>query len=216
MKNYYGVIFDLDGVICFTDQFHYQAWLKLAQEEGIYFDRTINDRLRGVSRMGSLEIILERSKKIYTPDEKEEMTQRKNGYYRQYLEQMTPADLPEETLFTLQELRRRGYKLAIGSSSKNAGMILDRIGLGGFFDEISDGNGLAHSKPHPEVFLRAARLLNLEPQACLVVEDAQSGIQAASAGGFDSAALGDAWNAPQAVYRLSAFRELLALCPEQL
>ena len=125
-----AIIFDLDGVICFTDRFHYQAWKALADRLGIYFDEKINNRLRGVSRMASLEIILERSKVEYTQKEKESFTSGKNDTYRELLKNMTPADLTDEVKSTLDELRRRGYKLSIGSSSKNTKFILERIGLG--------------------------------------------------------------------------------------
>lgn len=206
-----GIIFDLDGVICFTDEYHYLAWKALADREGIYFDRKINDRLRGVSRMVSLEIILERAEKIYSPEEKLWMTEMKNRNYRTLLEKMSPADLDPKTHQTLLTLRERGYLLAIGSSSKNTPLILERIGLGGFFDAISDGNNITHSKPHPEVFLKAAEMLGLSPAECLVVEDAQAGIQAAHDGGFESAALGDAVNCPLATYPLREFSQLLEI-----
>lgn len=207
-----GIIFDLDGVICFTDEYHYQAWKALADREGIYFDRQINDRLRGVSRMDSLEIILERSPREYTAAEKEEMARTKNDIYRSLLERMTSADLALETKQTLMTLRERGYQLAIGSSSRNAPLILERIGLGDFFDAVSDGNNITHSKPDPEVFLKAAQMIGLQPSECLVVEDAQAGIQAASAGGFSSVALGDAVSSPLATFRLNHFSELEKIC----
>lgn len=207
-----GVIFDLDGVICFTDEYHYLAWEELADREHIYFDREINNRLRGVSRMASLEIILERADKAYTPDEKETMAAAKNDAYRRLLTQMTPADVTEETRQTLETLRRKGMRLAIGSSSRNARLILGRIGLTEFFDAISDGNNIAHSKPDPEVFLKAAQMLELEPEECLVVEDAQAGIQAAHDGGFHSAAMGDAVKCELAENLLSSFSDLLKLC----
>ena len=208
-----GLIFDLDGVICFTDMYHYQGWKRLADEEGIYFDEKINDRLRGVSRMDSLEIVLERAEKAYSQEEKEEMAERKNRYYRELLGKMTPADLPADRKETLLRLKESGLKLAIGSSSKNAKFILERIGLGEFFDEISDGTMISRSKPDPEVFLTAAKLLQLEPAQCLVIEDAKAGIEAAAAGGFRSAALGpDAQSSSLATYKLESFSGLLQIC----
>lgn len=204
-----GIIFDLDGVICFTDEYHYLAWKELADREGIYFDKQINNRLRGVSRMASLDIILERASKEYTPEQKLEMATAKNDAYRRLLEKMSPADLDPATKRTLETLREQGMKLAIGSSSKNAKLILSRIGLEGFFDAISDGNNITHSKPDPEVFLKAAQMLGLEPGDCLVVEDAKAGIQAAHDGGFESAALGDAVDSPLATYKLDQFSDLL-------
>lgn len=207
-----GVIFDLDGVICFTDEYHYLAWKELADREHIYFDREINNRLRGVSRMASLEIVLERADKAYAPEEKETIAAAKNDAYRRLLTRMTPADVTEETRQTLETLRRKGMRLAIGSSSRNARLILGRIGLGEFFDAISDGNNIAHSKPDPEVFLKAAQMLGLEPEECLVVEDAQAGIQAAHDGGFHNAAMGDAVKCELAENLLESFSDLLKLC----
>ena len=206
-----GVIFDLDGVICFTDEYHYLAWKELADGEGIYFDREINNRLRGVSRMASLEIILERAGRAYTDAEKTNMAESKNETYRRLLARMTPEDVSSETRETLTQLRQRGLRLAIGSSSRNARFILQRIGLIDFFDAISDGNNINRSKPDPEVFLKAAQMLDLEPADCLVVEDAHAGIQAAHDGGFRSAALGDAVTSDLASYRLERFSDLLSI-----
>ena len=207
-----AIIFDLDGVICFTDKYHYQAWKQLADKQGIYFDETINNRLRGVSRMDSLEIILERADKEYTKEEKEAMAAEKNDAYVELLKEMSPADLSDEVRSTLETLRERGYKLAIGSSSKNTKTILGRIGLGDFFDAISDGTNITKSKPDPEVFLKAAEFVGEEPADCLVVEDAHAGIDAAVAGGFESAGIGEAADHPQVTYKMSTFADLLDIC----
>lgn len=206
-----GIIFDLDGVICSTDEYHYQAWKQLADSIGIYFDRTINNRLRGVSRMASLDIILERSSKEYTDDEKETMAERKNEVYRQLLNQMSPVDLSGEVKTTLDKLREQGCRLAIGSSSKNTKFILQQIGLGGYFDAVSDGTDITRSKPDPEVFLIAAQRLQLLPEDCLVVEDALAGIDAAKAGGFAAAGLGDAAGHSEVDYSMKGFSDLLKL-----
>lgn len=131
-KKYTGVIFDLDGVICFTDKYHYLAWKTVADKLGIYFDEVINNRLRGVSRMESLEIILEKYDKPLTQEEKIAIAEEKNGVYKELLKNMTTEDLSAEVKETLDELRNRGIKLAIGSSSKNTQFILERIGLKGF------------------------------------------------------------------------------------
>lgn len=209
---YRGIIFDLDGVICHTDQYHYRAWKKIADQMGIYFDETINNRLRGVSRMESLEIILERYHGTPLSDsQKQALAEEKNEYYRELLQQMTPADLAEEVRTTLDALRTKGVRLAIGSSSRNTRTILERIGLGDYFDAISDGNNITRSKPDPEVFLKAADLLQLSPADCLVVEDAAAGIEAALRGGFDSAALGDAVQCGRATCNLRTFSDLNAL-----
>ena len=206
---YKAIIFDLDGVICFTDKYHYQAWKEMADDIGVYFDESINNRLRGVSRMASLEIILERSEKIYSAEEKEALAAQKNDVYKKLLEQISPADLSEEVKDTLDELRNRGYKLAIGSSSKNTKMILGRLGLEGYFDAISDGTNIMRSKPDPEVFLMAAEFLGLKPADCLVVEDALAGIDAAVAGGFHGAGIGEAATHGKVTYPLKTFSDLL-------
>lgn len=208
MKKYKGIIFDLDGVICFTDKYHYQAWKKLADSLGIYFDEEINNRLRGVSRMESLEIILERSDKEYTSGEKQQLADRKNEEYVRLLAEMSPKDLSEEVKDTLDVLHSRGYLLAIGSSSKNAKNILKRLGLGNYFDAVSDGTNITKSKPDPEVFLKAAEYLHADPAECLVVEDAKAGIDAATAGGFDSAGLGEAAAYEKTVYAMKNFAAL--------
>ena len=207
---YQGIIFDLDGVICFTDEYHYEAWKRMADDMGIPFDRQVNNRLRGVSRMDSLEIILEKYEgPALSQADKEALAAKKNDIYRESLARMSQADLSAEVRETLEALRAKGLKLAIGSSSKNAPFILERLGLGNFFDAVSDGNCITRSKPDPEVFLKAAEFLGLAPEACVVVEDAVSGAQAGRAGGFAVACVGDACAAGTGDWNLSAFSELL-------
>lgn len=205
-----GLIFDLDGVLVFTDKFHYQAWKTMADELGVYFDETINHRLRGVSRMDSLEIILERYE---GPDlslrEKEKLAEKKNEIYRTLLESMTPDDVTKEVRDTLTKLREKGYKLAIGSSSKNAKFILEKVELKDAFDAISDGNNITKSKPDPEVFLKAAEYLGLPPKACMVVEDAEAGIEAAKKGGMYATGIGEAAKSINADESLKTFSELV-------
>lgn len=209
MKKYMGIIFDLDGVLCITDRYHYQAWKRIADTLKIEFNEAKNHRLRGVSRMESLDIILENYDKPLSFEEKIALAEEKNRYYREFLETMSESDIEDAVFATLDELRVRRYLLAIGSSSKNAGFILEKTGLIKYFDAISDGNGLNKSKPDPEVFLRAADDLRLAPEKCLVVEDAAAGIMAALAGGFDSAGIGDGTAVPGVTYRLERFDELL-------
>lgn len=204
-----AIIFDLDGVICFTDEYHYLAWKAMADSIGVYFDRVINNRLRGVSRMESLDIILEKYDRTLSQEEKELLAQEKNELYKKYLTKMSPADLSNKVSETLDKLRGQGFKLAIGSSSKNAPFILQQIGLGGYFDAVSDGNNITRSKPDPEVFLKAAQMLCLQPADCLVVEDAVSGAEAGHAGGFQVACLGDASAAKAGDYNLDSFSQLL-------
>lgn len=208
---YAAVIFDLDGVICFTDKYHYLAWKALADEERIYFDEQINNRLRGISRMESLEIILEKASKTYTDEEKETMAKKKNDIYRELLMQMSPTDLSEDVAKTLKKLKNDGVKIAVGSSSKNARTILNQIGLGNFFDQISDGNNISNSKPDPEVFQKAAEMLEIEPENCLVVEDARAGIAAAKAGGFDCAGIGEAAKDTDTTYPIQKISDLLKI-----
>ncbi len=205
-------IFDLDGVIVFTDRFHYLAWKRIADEMGIYFDEKINNRLRGVSRMESLAIILERyTGKALSEQEKTELAEQKNAVYRSFLEKMTPSDVPGEVRDTLQKLRAGGCKLAIGSSSKNTKFILERVGLADFFDAVSDGTNISRSKPDPEVFLKAAEFLREKPEDCYVVEDAYAGIEAAKAGGMRAIGIGEAASCEKADIAISSFSELLGL-----
>lgn len=205
-------IFDLDGVIVFTDQFHYQAWKKMADRMGIYFDESINNRLRGVSRMDSLEIILEKYEGRPLPwQEKEVLAHQKNEDYRALLRTMTPTDVSDEVRETLAKLRSKGYKIALGSSSKNARFILERVDLLDAFDAISDGTNITRSKPDPEVFLKAAQFLGEAPEACAVVEDAYAGIDAAKAGGMTAIGIGDAADYEKADHRITAFSELLEI-----
>lgn len=179
-----GVIFDLDGVLVTTDELHYQAWKQIAGAAGIPFGRQTNERLRGVSRMESLEIILERAGRSFTPAEKAALADRKNGIYRELLRGLSPADLLPGALETVEALRRRGIKTAVASSSKNTPLIMEKLELQGYFDAVADGNDISRSKPDPEVFLLAAQRLGLPPTDCLVVEDAQAGVEAARRGGM--------------------------------
>ena len=195
-----GVIFDLDGVIVSTDNCHYLAWKRMADEEGIPFDRQVNERLRGVSRMESLAIILEKATKTYSDDEKLAMAARKNGYYVELIGSLTEKDILPGTLDTLNLLKNRGIKVAIGSSSRNTPIILRQIGLADAFDAVADGNAIKNSKPDPEVFLLAAKLLELDPANCLVVEDADAGVQAALAGGMRALGVGSAAVNPTATF----------------
>ena len=208
--NYQAIIFDLDGVICSTDEYHYQAWKKMADGMGIPFDRTINNRLRGVSRMESLEIILEQYHgPALSEERKVELATQKNDLYRESLHQLSPADLSAEVKDTLDALRAAGLKLAIGSSSKNTQFILGQLGLGSYFDAVSDGNNITHSKPDPEVFLKAAGMLGLEPAVCLGGGGRRNPAhRPGHAGGFAVACVGDASQAGAGDYNLSAFSEL--------
>lgn len=205
-----GIIFDLDGVIVSTDEQHYLGWKALADRLGIPFTREVNSRFRGVSRMACMNILEELGGKHYSDSEKIAYADWKNEYYRELLDQMSPADLSQEVRSTLDALRARGLKLAVGSSSKNAKFILQRIGLSDYFDAVSDGTNISRSKPDPEVFLKAAEYLGLAPSDCLVVEDAVSGVEAAHAGGMKAATVGDAAGRGCGDFILSRFADLLA------
>lgn len=187
-----GVIFDLDGVIVSTDNLHYKAWKLMADKEGIDFDININNRLRGVSRRESLEIILEKSNKQYTEENKQDLMNFKNSKYIEMLSQLSPADILPNVSALITRLKKMDLKIAIGSSSKNAKKILTQIGLEGLFDIVIDGNDISYSKPNPEVFLKSYKALGLGPIECIVVEDAFAGIEAAKAAGMHAFAVGDA------------------------
>lgn len=213
LKEIKGIIFDLDGVIVYTDRLHYQAWKKIADKLGIYFDEKINDRLRGVSRMESLEIILEQYHgKPMSGEDKLKLAEEKNGYYREMLCKMSPADVSGEVRDVLKKLHKKGFVLAIGSSSKNAKLILDRVGLTDEFDAISDGTNITCSKPDPEVFLKAAEFMGLDPRQCAVVEDAKAGIDAAKSGKMFAIAIGDAVKYDRADVKIENFIDLLDMC----
>ncbi len=187
-----AVIFDLDGVIVTTDDCHYRAWKAMADDEGIYFDRKINDRLRGVSRMASLDIVLERASREYSDEEKIALAKKKNDIYVTLIQQLTEADVLSGVMKNLDALKQNKIKVAIGSSSKNTPIILERIGLSTYFDAVSDGNNIKKSKPDPEVFVKAADMLGIPYGECMIVEDADAGIEAGRAAGMTTLAVGNA------------------------
>ena len=197
---YKAIIFDLDGVLVSTDNCHYEAWKMLADKEEIYFDRTINERLRGVSRMESLEIILERAEKAYTDEEKGCMAERKNDYYKKLIGTLDKSAILDGAVEFVEKAKRMGVVVAIGSSSKNTVAILNQVGIIELFDAIADGNDIENSKPDPEVFLVAAQKLGIEPELCLVVEDADAGVEAALAAKMDVLAVGYAAANSKATY----------------
>ena len=204
-----GIIFDLDGHIVSTDDFHYRAWQKLTLEEGIPFDKAINHQLRGVSRMASLDIILSNASKTYTSLEKQALANIKNSYYVSLLNQLSQKDILSNVIPTLIKLKKLGYKLAIGSSSKNAKTILNKLQITDMFDVIVDGNDITHSKPHPEVFLKAAEKLGLEPIECIVIEDAEAGIEAAIEGHMITFGLGEASRFTKTHFSLNNISDIL-------
>ena len=212
MTDIRAIIFDLDGVICSTDRYHYLAWKALADRLDIPFDEQKNKLLRGVSRMDSLEIILGNRSSHFSEQEKWELAEEKNRIYREYLQTMRPSDLSEDSRYTLQTLRKRGYLLAIGSSSKNTRQILAQLGLEHFFDAVADGTQITRSKPDPEVFFLAASLLGISPEQAIVIEDAESGVQAAETGHFRVIGIRSKENDPNSditIKKLSDLTEIL-------
>ncbi|HEX7397040.1 MAG TPA: beta-phosphoglucomutase, partial [Propionibacteriaceae bacterium] len=188
MNDLQAVIFDLDGVLTDTAEYHYRAWKRLADEEGMPFDRRVNERLRGVGRRESLQIIL--ADKPATEAAIAEMTDRKNAYYVDLLDEISAADLLPGARELLLGLRRAGIKTAIGSASKNTPTVLNRLGICDLLDTVVDGNMVTRSKPAPDVFLKAAELLDVAPGLCAVVEDGAAGVDAALAAGMWAVGLG--------------------------
>ena len=207
-----AVIFDLDGVLVSTDEQHYQGWKALCDRLSIPFDRETNNRFRGVSRMACVDILDEISGRSFTPEQKLEYAAWKNERYRSLLSTLSPESVTAEVRTTLDALRARGLLLAVGSSSKNAKFILERIGLGDYFDAVSDGTNISRSKPDPEVFLKAAEFLGMPAADCLVVEDAVSGVEAAHNAGMAAASVGDAAANGCGDYVLASFGGLLDVC----
>jgi beta-phosphoglucomutase len=185
-----AVIFDLDGVLTDTAEYHYRGWKRLADEMGWPFDREQNEQLRGVSRMDSLDLIL--GDRELPEAEKVELASRKNRYYVESLEQVTPDDLLPGARELVRACRQAGLRLAIGSSSRNARTVLDKLGITGSFDAISDGNAVERAKPAPDLFLHAAGELNVDARRCAVIEDAESGVEAALAAGMLAVGIGPA------------------------
>lgn len=204
-----AVIFDLDGVLVSTDVMHYEAWKKLAEKLQIPdFTKEDNMRQRGVSRMASLEILLEKSEKTYTEQEKEAFAEEKNEYYVSLLKSLTPSDVLPGVPEVIAALKQHGIRIGIGSASKNTPEILERTGLGKFIDQVSCGLDITRSKPDPQVFLVAAQKLGVNPADCLVVEDSDSGIQAARAGGMRALAVGSAFGSRLADYHSASLKGL--------
>lgn len=184
-------IFDLDGVVVDTAKYHFIAWKALAEGLGFEFTPEDNERLKGVSRMQSLEILLEIGGLSFPEKEKLAMAERKNALYVSYIEKMTPDEILPGARQFLQELKASGIRTALGSASKNAPMILERIQLSGMFDAVVDGNSISEAKPNPEVFLKGAEKLGVSPEKCVVFEDAIAGIEAALNGGMQCVGIGD-------------------------
>lgn len=209
-------IFDLDGVIVDTAKYHYQAWKELAEHLGFEFTEEQNEMLKGVSRVRSLEILLDLGKVKLTPSEKETYLEEKNEQYLKYISQMGADEILPGIAELLEFLKTENVRFALGSASKNARLILKNLDLLDLFDAIVDGNDVSTAKPDPEVFLIAAERLGVKPADCIVVEDALAGIQAASAAGMIAVAIGDPNLLEGADYNLKSTEELTPDLARQL
>lgn len=204
-----GAIFDLDGVIVDTAKYHYIAWKELADELGFEFSESDNERLKGVSRMESLEILLSIGNISASENKKEEWAEKKNRLYVDLLKNINRESMLDGAYNYIVKLRKEGTKIALGSASKNAPMILEKLGVSELFDAIVDGNCIEKAKPDPEVFLTAASLIGLKPDDCTVFEDSQAGIDAACAGGFHTIAVDKFGVLKKAEKYISVLSELL-------
>ncbi|CAI8165631.1 MAG: Beta-phosphoglucomutase [Cryomorphaceae bacterium] len=187
-----GFLFDLDGVIVDTAVFHFQAWRRLAQKLGGDFTEEQNEQLKGVSRVDSLKKIIEWTGATVSDEEFQTLMVEKNKWYLELVQGLGPQDALPGALDFLQTAYDQGVKIALGSASKNAPMILEKLGITPLFTAIIDGNNVVNGKPHPEVFLKGAEALGLEPSECVVFEDSIAGVQAAKTGGMSSVGIGDA------------------------
>ena len=204
-----GVIFDLDGVLVLTEKYHYSAWKQVLDAENIYIDEVMYDKLRGLSRIDTLNQILKIANKEYSEKQKEILANKKNEIYKEYLKELGPGDISCDLIKTLLILKEKNVKLAIASSSKNATNIAKQTDLLKYFDVIVDGNQINKAKPDPEVFLKAANKLNLLVNECLVVEDAISGIDAGIAGGFKTIGISIAKSYDKTTYKIDNINEVL-------
>jgi beta-phosphoglucomutase len=184
-------VFDLDGVITDTAHLHFRAWRDLAHSVGVDFDEAFNEQLKGVSRMDSLELILARSDRRFTPAQKLQLAERKNADYVRLIETLTPADLLPGAVDALKAARSAGARVGLASASKNAAAVLARLGIAELFDHVVDANLIARSKPDPEVFVAATNALGVVPEHCIGIEDAVAGLQAIRAAGMFALGVGD-------------------------
>jgi beta-phosphoglucomutase len=194
MKKYQAAIFDLDGVIVDTAKYHFLAWRRIAKELGLGLTQSDNEKLKGVSRSQSLDIILATGGITLSDAKKQVLLQQKNSWYVQYLQNMKQDELLPGAISLLQELQKRKIKTALGSASKNARLVLEKLNIVPYFDEIVDGNSVAYSKPNPEVFLRAAQQVGADAMDCVVFEDSQAGISAAKKAGMYAVGIGSTLN----------------------
>ncbi|MDZ7671538.1 MAG: beta-phosphoglucomutase [Halanaerobiales bacterium] len=203
-----GIIFDLDGVITDTAEYHYLGWQQLADEEGLEFDRKFNEKFRGVSRMKCLDMLLGKNNKTVTSKQRKELADRKNKYYQKYLENITKDNLLEGIEDILNTVKKEGYKMAIASASKNTKTVVKKLNIRDMFDTISDGYSVKNTKPAPDLFLHTADKLGLKPEECVVFEDAKAGIDAALAADMIAVGIGPKNRVGHAHYRFDTVKDI--------
>ena len=190
MTRFKAVIFDLDGVITDTAHYHYLAWKRLAESQGVHFDHAFNENLKGIDRMGSLDLILASASRSYTPEEKLALANEKNAHYQELISTMSAADLLPGAVQALEAVRDAGLKIGLASVSKNAMTVLDHLGITDKFDYVVDASKIARGKPDPEIFLKAAQELGVAPADCLGVEDAVAGVASIKSAGMVALGIG--------------------------
>lgn len=206
-----AVLFDLDGVLVFTDELHFRAWSETAAKIGVEFTREQADRCRGLSRMASLNIVLENADREFSDEERARLAAEKNDIYRSLLEGLSPEAVPPEIVDTLRSLKARKIKLAVASSSKNAKTILEKTHLAEYFDAVVDGNDISRSKPDPEVFCLAAKAVGAAPKHCLAIDDAEAGIKSARAAGAVSVGIGNSAERGLGEYNIASLGEVVEI-----
>jgi len=211
IREMHAAIFDLDGVIVDTAKYHYLAWKRLANENGFDFSEADNERLKGVSRTRSLEILLEIGSLTLAESAKEALAAKKNAWYVEYIRHMDTSEILPGAAEYLQRLRKRGVKTAIGSASKNAPLILERLEIASLFDVVMDGTKVQQAKPDPEVFLRAAGELGVPAEICVVFEDAEAGIEAAHRAGMGAVGIGRPFTLKDADMVIAGLYQLVLL-----
>jgi beta-phosphoglucomutase len=207
MSRFKAVIFDLDGVITDTAHYHYLAWKRLAESQGVHFDHAFNENLKGIDRMGSLDLILAGAKRTYTPEEKLALADEKNLHYQELIATMSSSDLLPGAVAALDKVRAAGLRIGLASVSKNAFTVLGRLGITDKFDYVVDAATIARGKPDPEIFLKAARELGVEPTDCLGVEDAVAGVASIKSAGMFALGIGHPFVLTQADVVITSLSE---------
>ena len=209
MADIKACIFDMDGVLVSTEIYHFKAWKRLAETLGFSIDEKFNENLKGVSRTVCLDLILKHGGIEKTQAEKDKLAAQKNTWFLEYVQnEITPANLYEGVIDFLTILKAEGYRTAIGSASKNAPLLIEKLGINSFFDAVVDGNMITKAKPNPEVFLKGAELVGVAPKLCVVFEDAKSGVEAAKNGGMYCIGVGSPQTLSQADFCISSFNEM--------